>query len=64
MPTGDMPSQAEAFGVSNIAIFLSITLFVLGFGIGPLLFAPRKLFLPLTAPNGRLTIISFGADWT
>jgi len=42
MPTGDLPGQAETFGVSNVAIYLSITLFVAGFGIGPLLFAPCK----------------------
>lgn len=45
MPTGDLGSQAEEFGVGNIPIFLSISLFVLGFGIGPLAFAPRKSLL-------------------
>jgi multidrug resistance protein len=40
MPTGDLESQAATFHVGNEAIFLSISLFVLGFGIGPLLFAP------------------------
>lgn len=40
MPTGDLPGQARDLGVSNIVIYLSITLFVVGFGVGPLLFAP------------------------
>lgn len=40
MPTGDLPHTARSLGVSNEAIFLSISLFVLGFGVGPLLFAP------------------------
>lgn len=42
MPTGDLGRQADEFGVSNIAVYLSITLFVVGFGVGPLLFAPRE----------------------
>jgi MFS family permease len=42
MPTGNLPAQAEELGVSNEAIFLSIALFVVGFGVGPLVFAPRK----------------------
>lgn len=41
MPTGNLPGQAETLGVSHEAIFLSIALFVVGFGVGPLLFAPR-----------------------
>jgi hypothetical protein len=41
MPTGDLPGAAETLHVSDEAIYLSITLFVLGFGIGPLAFAPR-----------------------
>jgi len=40
MPTGDLPSTAAYLHVSHEAIYLSITLFVLGFGVGPLLFAP------------------------
>jgi MFS family permease len=42
MPTGNLPAQAEDLHVSNEAIFISITVFVVGFGVGPLLFAPRK----------------------
>ncbi|GHJ86014.1 hypothetical protein NliqN6_2416 [Naganishia liquefaciens] len=40
MPTGNLPAQAETLEVSREAIYLSITLFVVGFGVGPLLFAP------------------------
>ncbi|WVQ82315.1 hypothetical protein IAT38_004443 [Cryptococcus sp. DSM 104549] len=40
MPTGDLPGAAETLHVSNEVIYLSITLFVAGFGIGPLIFAP------------------------
>ncbi|KAK8866186.1 hypothetical protein IAR55_001337 [Kwoniella newhampshirensis] len=40
MPTGDLPGAARTLHVSDEAIYLSITLFVAGFGIGPLLFAP------------------------
>ncbi|KAJ9094569.1 hypothetical protein QFC20_006884 [Naganishia adeliensis] len=40
MPTGNLPAQAEDLGVSHEVIFISITLFVVGFGVGPLLFAP------------------------
>jgi hypothetical protein len=47
MPTGNLPGQAETLGVSHEAIFLSIALFVVGFGVGPLLFAPRKYRVPL-----------------
>lgn len=42
MPTGDLKSQAHTLHVSMEAIFLSISLFVLGFGVGPLIFAPRE----------------------
>lgn len=42
MPTGDLPGQARDLGVPNELIYLSITLFVVGFGVGPLLFAPRE----------------------
>ena len=41
MPTGDLPGAAKELHVSDEAIYLSISLFVLGFGVGPLLFAPR-----------------------
>ncbi|GHJ84535.1 hypothetical protein NliqN6_0937 [Naganishia liquefaciens] len=40
MTTGNLPAQAETLGVSPEAIFLSIALFIVGFGIEPLLFAP------------------------
>lgn len=38
--TGDIEGPAKHFGVSQEVIILTITLFVLGFGFGPLLFAP------------------------
>lgn len=38
--TGDIAGPMETFGVSQEVIILTITLFVLGFGFGPLLFAP------------------------
>lgn len=40
MPTGDLPDQREEFEVASVVINLSIALFVVGFGVGPLLFAP------------------------
>ena len=46
MPTGDLARQAETFGVGNIVVYLSITLFVVGFGVGPLAFAPREYIQP------------------
>ena len=42
MPTGNLPGQRKDLHVSSEAINLSITLFVVGFGVGPLLFAPRE----------------------
>lgn len=42
MPTGNLPAQAEDLHVSREAIYLSITLFVVGFGVGPLAFAPGQ----------------------
>ncbi|KAG0689526.1 Synaptic vesicle transporter SVOP [Pichia californica] len=38
--TGDIEGPMKTFGVSQEVIILTITLFVLGFGFGPLLFAP------------------------
>ena len=39
--TGDMERPAEYFGVSEEVIILaSVTVFVIGFGVGPLVFAP------------------------
>ncbi|ORY20787.1 spermine transporter [Naematelia encephala] len=40
MPTGDLAGAARGLHVSDEAIYLTITLFVVGFGVGPLLFAP------------------------
>ncbi|KAJ9107388.1 hypothetical protein QFC21_000838 [Naganishia friedmannii] len=40
MPTGDLPGTAKSLHVSGEVINLSITCFILGFGIGPLVFAP------------------------
>ena len=39
MPTGDLEGAAEELGVGSVAINLSITLFVVGFGFGPMFFA-------------------------
>ncbi|OXB38234.1 hypothetical protein LQV05_006469 [Cryptococcus neoformans] len=50
MPTGDLPGAAETLHVSNEAIYLTIALFVVGFGVGPLLFAP------LSEVIGRKTV--------
>lgn len=38
--TGDIEGPMETFHVSQEVIILTVTLFVLGFGFGPLLFAP------------------------
>lgn len=38
--TGDMEGPQETFGVSSEVVILTITLFVIGFGVGPLVFAP------------------------
>lgn len=54
MPTGNLPAQAEELGVSNEAIFLSIALFVVGFGVGPLVFAPRELCIVAGVDDGVL----------
>ncbi|PWN88030.1 putative polyamine transport protein specific for spermine [Acaromyces ingoldii] len=40
MPTGDLPGAADSLHVGSVAINLSITLFVVGFGVGPMVFAP------------------------
>ena len=38
--TGDMSGPMESFNVSLEVVILTVTLFVLGFGVGPLVFAP------------------------
>lgn len=38
--TGDLKGPEERFGVSEEVVILTISLFVVGFGVGPLLFAP------------------------
>ena len=50
--TGDLERPAADFGVSEEVIILaSVTMFVIGFGVGPLVFAPmseevgRNLFM-------------------
>ncbi|KAK4683703.1 hypothetical protein P7C73_g6529, partial [Tremellales sp. Uapishka_1] len=40
MPTGDFAGPAKSLHVGNEVIFLTISLFVVGFGVGPLAFAP------------------------
>ncbi|TYJ55101.1 hypothetical protein B9479_004239 [Cryptococcus floricola] len=42
MPTGDLPGTAETLHVSNEVINLTVSLYVAGFGIGPLLCAPMS----------------------
>ena len=37
-----IPSLAETFGVSNVAAVLGLTLFVLGYGLGPMLWSPMS----------------------
>ena len=43
-PSGCLPSIAQHFGVSEIAAGLTITLFLLGYVAGPLIFAPLSEF--------------------
>lgn len=38
--TADIPGVMEEFGVSEEVALVSISLFVVGFGIGPMVFAP------------------------
>ena len=38
--TGDMTGPMETFNVSMEVVILTVTLFVVGFGVGPLVFAP------------------------
>lgn len=43
--TGDMQGPAEEFHVSEEVVNLTVTLFVVGFGVGPLVFAPMSEIL-------------------
>jgi multidrug resistance protein len=43
-PSGCLPSIAQTFGVSHVAAGLTITLFLLGYVFGPLVFAPLSEF--------------------
>ncbi|KAG9075878.1 hypothetical protein FS749_012416 [Ceratobasidium sp. UAMH 11750] len=43
--TGDIPGPAEEFHVSEEVVNLTVTLFVVGFGVGPLVFAPLSEIL-------------------
>lgn len=40
--TGDISGPAEEFGVSEEVVIVTITVFVLGFGFGPLVFSPLR----------------------
>lgn len=40
--TGDMVGPQETFGVSEEVVILTVTLLVIGFGVGPLVFAPAS----------------------
>ncbi|KFA54315.1 hypothetical protein S40293_04834 [Stachybotrys chartarum IBT 40293] len=43
-PSGCLPSISQSFGVSQVAAGLTITLFLLGYCLGPLFFAPLSEF--------------------
>lgn len=45
MPTGDLEGAAANLHVAQVSANLSITLFVAGFGFGPMLFAPLSEFI-------------------
>lgn len=45
MPTGDLEGAAANLHVAPVSANLSITLFVAGFGFGPMLFAPLSEFI-------------------
>lgn len=60
MPTGALPAAAKGLNVSSEAINLSITLFVAGFGFGPMFFAPlSEIFgrYPIYVVSGFLYFI-------
>ncbi|CAI5757501.1 unnamed protein product [Candida verbasci] len=66
--TGDMERPAEHFGVSmEVIILSSVTVFVIGFGVGPLVFAPmseevgRKPIYAVTLFVAVIFIIPCGA---
>ncbi|KAI3404540.1 NAG4 [Candida oxycetoniae] len=66
--TGDLERPAETFGVSSEVIILaSVTMFVIGFGVGPLVFAPmseevgRKPIYAVTLFVAVIFIIPCGA---
>lgn len=40
--TPAIPSVSQSFGVSTVAATLGLTLFVLGYGLGPMLFSPMS----------------------
>jgi len=69
--TGDLGRPAEFFGVSEEVIILaSVTVFVIGFGVGPLLFAPmseevgRKPIYAVTLGVAVIFIVPCGAAQT
>lgn len=43
--TADIQGPAEEFHVSNEVVFLTVTCFVVGFGVGPMVFAPMSEIL-------------------
>ncbi|WLF79398.1 Synaptic vesicle transporter SVOP [Lodderomyces elongisporus] len=66
--TGDMSGPAKTFGVSEeVVILASVTVFVIGFGVGPLVFAPmseevgRKPIYAVTLFVAVIFIIPCGA---
>ncbi|KAL3248381.1 hypothetical protein ABHI18_012053 [Aspergillus niger] len=58
--TPGIPGVSEQFGVSNVAAVLGLTLFVLGYGLGPMVWSPL-LELPNIArsPTYILTLVVF-----
>ncbi|RMZ39521.1 caffeine resistance protein 5 [Aspergillus flavus] len=55
-----IPGAAKQFGVSNVAAILGLTLFVLGYGVGPMIWSPLSE-LPMVgrSPVYVLTLFAF-----
>ncbi|OJJ45975.1 hypothetical protein ASPZODRAFT_152227 [Penicilliopsis zonata CBS 506.65] len=55
-----IPGVAEEFGVSNVASTLGLTLFVLGYGIGPMIWSPLSEIPTIgRSPVYLLTLLAF-----
>ncbi|THG99595.1 hypothetical protein EW026_g2776 [Hermanssonia centrifuga] len=55
--TADIEGVCETFGVSEEVGLLTITLFVVGFGIGPMIFAPLIFIIPGAVAKNIATIL-------